>query len=159
MKYLTSLCLLSLIASSMIAQVSPTISGGSITGHVIDAATGQPIKLALLQLRPETESARPSQSKTDENGKFAFENIVPGRYRLSASRNGYLRKEYGAKLPNLPGTLLEIPVLDHESWKRNAHRHRYSEARQTKSRIILHGTVMSLSSRVAILGRGFRFQT
>ena len=108
MKYLTSLLLSSLISSSTPAQVSPTRPGGTIAGHVVDALTGQPVKLALLQLQPETESARPSQSKTDENGKFAFDNIVPGRYRLSASRNGYLRQDYGAKLPNHPGTLLEI---------------------------------------------------
>ena len=108
MKHLNSVLLSSLIASSMIAQVSPATPGGTIAGHVVDALIGQPIKLALVQLRPETESARSSQSKTDENGKFSFDNIAPGRYRLSASKNGYLRQDYGAKLPNHPGTLLEI---------------------------------------------------
>jgi hypothetical protein len=61
-----------------------------------------------VQIRPEITPSRPSQSRTDERGKFVYDNVVPGRYRLFASRNGYLREDYGAKLPNHPGTLFQI---------------------------------------------------
>ena len=92
------------------AQSFPTAPGklGTISGQVLDAATGQPIKMALLQLRPETESTRPSQSRADDSGTYSLDNIAPGRYRLSAVRNGYLRQEYGAKSPNHPGVLLDV---------------------------------------------------
>ena len=36
-------------------------------------------------------------------GQFSFQNLEPGQYRLSATRNGYVRMEYGARSPNRPG--------------------------------------------------------
>jgi hypothetical protein len=45
---------------------------------------------------------------TDDQGRFQITDLEPGRYRLFAARNGYTRMEYGQKLLNRPGTVLNI---------------------------------------------------
>ena len=45
---------------------------------------------------------------TDDQGKFQITDLEPGSYRLFAARNGYTRMEYGQKLMNRPGTMLNI---------------------------------------------------
>ena len=45
---------------------------------------------------------------TDGSGKFTLLNVPPGRYRLFASRDGYVRSEYGQRGPTLPGTTLNL---------------------------------------------------
>src|SRR6185436_14473010 len=41
-------------------------------------------------------------------GKFVFQNVQPGRYRLFAARDGYVRAEYGQRGPSSPGTALTL---------------------------------------------------
>jgi hypothetical protein len=45
---------------------------------------------------------------TDDQGRFQITDLEPGAYRLYAARNGYTRMEYGQKLMNRPGTILNI---------------------------------------------------
>jgi protocatechuate 3,4-dioxygenase beta subunit len=45
---------------------------------------------------------------TDDQGRFQLTDLEPGTYRLFAARNGYTRMEYGQKLMNRPGTVLNI---------------------------------------------------
>jgi len=45
---------------------------------------------------------------TDDQGKFQITDLEPGRYRLFVARNGYNRMEYGQKLLNRPGTVLNL---------------------------------------------------
>jgi hypothetical protein len=47
-------------------------------------------------------------ANTDINGKFTFTNIVPGRYYLSAEREGFLRVNFGQRGRFSPGTPLRI---------------------------------------------------
>jgi hypothetical protein len=45
---------------------------------------------------------------SDDLGRFQITDLEPGTYRLFAARNGYTRMEYGQKLMNRPGTVLNI---------------------------------------------------
>jgi protocatechuate 3,4-dioxygenase beta subunit len=86
----------------------------SVSGQVTNASTGEPVRHALVALRrvdtsPGVTNVQVTQSgTTDAAGRFALAGIEPGKYRLSAERNGFLNTQYGARSPNKPGTLLTL---------------------------------------------------
>jgi hypothetical protein len=45
---------------------------------------------------------------TDDAGRFAFREVAPGRYLLSAKKPGYVTLEYGAKRGERPGVALVV---------------------------------------------------
>ena len=59
-----------------------------------------------------TAARKPCSTPTpaDANGKFVFEDVLPGRYTLSAERTGFLRQNYGARgaAPGSPGVVLTL---------------------------------------------------
>jgi protocatechuate 3,4-dioxygenase beta subunit len=70
-------------------------SKGSVQGTVIDSKTGQPLRGAEVSLRVLGTGNRgePNSSISDAEGHFAFDNLGAGRYRLTASRNGYVNRD------------------------------------------------------------------
>jgi protocatechuate 3,4-dioxygenase beta subunit len=74
----------------------------SLQGSVVDSKTGQPLKGAEVMLRPMSMGNRgePNSAISDAEGHFSFGGLAPGRYRLAASRNGYLSRDprFGASL-------------------------------------------------------------
>jgi hypothetical protein len=62
---------------------------------VADSKTGQPLKGAEVSLRILSAGNRgePAGAVTDAEGHFAFDGLAAGRYRLNASRNGYLSRD------------------------------------------------------------------
>jgi 5-hydroxyisourate hydrolase-like protein (transthyretin family) len=74
----------------------------SLQGSVVDSKTGQPLKGAEVMLRPMSMGNRgePNSAMSDAEGHFSFGGLAPGRYRLAASRNGYLSRDprFGASL-------------------------------------------------------------
>ncbi len=71
-----------------------------ISGTVVDAISGQPLPHASVGI---DVSASPGSSAslesnraavTDSEGKFAFANLPPGKYALSARRRGYFPQMY-----------------------------------------------------------------
>jgi protocatechuate 3,4-dioxygenase beta subunit len=83
-----------------------------IAGTVVSAATGDPLKKVRVTLSREGEdnrgASKPILAITDEAGHFSIDQIAPGRYHLSAERNGYLHQEYGQQKFNRPGTALSL---------------------------------------------------
>jgi hypothetical protein len=85
-----------------------------IEGQVTNVATGAPVKkidllLNRIDLDPRTGAQQTTYSATsDTGGKFAMTDIEPGKYRLTASGNGFVRATYGARGPNRPGTTLSL---------------------------------------------------
>lgn len=70
----------------------------AIEGRVLRAGSGDPIR--KVQLTLVREQGRPSNSNfavTDDSGRFSFTGLDPGRYQLSADRNGYVRQQYGQR--------------------------------------------------------------
>jgi hypothetical protein len=67
----------------------------SIEGTVVNALTGEPLKKVHLTLRPlDQQNALPYGANTDAAGHFLMDELDPGRYSFSASRNGFLGQSY-----------------------------------------------------------------
>ena len=77
--------------------------GGAIRGKVIGADTGDGLKKVTLVLRRTQAQGgdQPTSTQTDANGEYQFEDVKPGKYSLSARRNGYVDTIYGQKPVNL----------------------------------------------------------
>jgi protocatechuate 3,4-dioxygenase beta subunit len=75
---------------------------GSIEGRVTNAVTGEALRRVALSL---TGPGRVT-AETDENGRFAFQGLDPGRYALTAERAGFARQTYGARGSSTTGTPL-----------------------------------------------------
>jgi hypothetical protein len=80
----------------------------TVEGQVLKAGTGEPLKKARVVLRNVDERDVVYSTSTVESGRFVVTNVRPGRYRLSAERNGYLRVNYGQRRPNQAGTVLTL---------------------------------------------------
>src|SRR5215471_2990488 len=78
-----------------------------IRGHVLDAATGQPLRRAQVRaLAPELRDNR--VAVTDPSGAYEFKNLAAGRYSLSVSKGSYVGVTYGQARPNEPGKPLQV---------------------------------------------------
>jgi len=75
----------------------------SLHGTVVDSKTGQPVKGAEVTLRGGglgssgswvggQGRSEPAAAVSDSEGHFAFDSLAPGRYRVTASRNGYVNR-------------------------------------------------------------------
>ncbi len=80
--------------------LSAQTSSSSIEGSLIDYRTGSPIAKATLDLQSLTNSIIRYPASTGTDGAFVFRNVEPGRYTLTAGRNGYVRQQYGQRGPN-----------------------------------------------------------
>jgi protocatechuate 3,4-dioxygenase beta subunit len=77
---------------------------GAIGGYVVKLGSGEPISKATVTISAFNGGRNASYTATTTAaGQFAFQNLEPGQYRLSVTRNGYVRTEYGARTPNRPG--------------------------------------------------------
>ncbi len=82
---------------------------GSIQGFVVKLGTGEPVGKAIVTLSPFSGGrAQTYSATTNSGGQFAFQNLEPGQYRLTATRNGYVRSEYGARSPNKSGLPINL---------------------------------------------------
>jgi hypothetical protein len=79
------LVLASLIATTLLSQTP-----GSIEGAVLNDRSGLPLSRAHVVLRPQQAGLSAISADTDDKGTFSIGEIEPGRYSLSASRDGYL---------------------------------------------------------------------
>jgi protocatechuate 3,4-dioxygenase beta subunit len=94
--FLLALLLIVLTAPGAPSQATADSQNkGSIHGTVVDAKNGQPLRGAEVSLRVLSQGNRgePSSAASDSEGHFAFDNLAAGRYRLTASRNGYLNRD------------------------------------------------------------------
>lgn len=99
-----------LCATPLAAQLplGPPPEKGTIEGQVVKAGTGEPLKKARVVLRKAEGREPPQVAITDAGGRFQLKDVEPGRYRLTVFRNGYVRREYGQRGPNTPGTILAV---------------------------------------------------
>jgi protocatechuate 3,4-dioxygenase beta subunit len=81
---------------------------GSVSGTIISALTGEPLRKASVSLTTRGRGGRPLVASTDASGKFTLTNVAPGEYRLVGSRNGFVRQEYGARQPGRSGAALTV---------------------------------------------------
>ena len=103
-----------------IAQQAPQPAAGAanqkpirLEGRVV-GLNGDPIRKANVRLQgsgpviPVRNSQGPTSysQTTDDAGKFFFDNVTPGRYTLSADKNGFLAARYGARTEDSPAVPL-----------------------------------------------------
>ena len=73
----------------------------SIEGIVVRAGTSTPIARARVNIGS-------TQALTDESGRFSFKNLRAGKYRLSASRDGYMPAQYGERARGAQGNEITL---------------------------------------------------
>ena len=74
--------------------------GATISGKVIDSATGRPISNARIVAKNIDRDESRYESDTDANGLYTLVGLAPGRYgiRAEADRQGYTRMYYDDRL-------------------------------------------------------------
>jgi len=98
---------------ALAAQTKPE-EACAIGGQVTNAATGEPVRRALVSLRRIAMSLGVTTIQatqtvaTDAEGQFAMAGIAPGKYWLGAERNGFLPTMYGSRGPGKSGVLLTL---------------------------------------------------
>ncbi len=79
-----------------------------VSGKVVSASTEEPLGKAIVALQNVEERRRPSGGvRTDDEGRFEIE-TEPGRYRLTARRNGFVDGAWGQRGPGQPGGVLDL---------------------------------------------------
>jgi hypothetical protein len=75
-----------------------------VSGRVVAAAEGSPLKSARVVLIPEHSHAHQEiyGATTDPDGQFVLKDVPPGRYRFLATHNGFVDKEYTGKSADAP---------------------------------------------------------
>jgi protocatechuate 3,4-dioxygenase beta subunit len=85
--------LVALLVAILSSQAAPAATTGRIAGRVTAEGTNAPVPGARVMLipfaRPVGPTGMPSQATTDEEGRFAFEGLAPGEYRLDVQRTGF----------------------------------------------------------------------
>ena len=85
-------------------QPQPT---ASIEGTVLKLGTTEAVPRAKVTLSQ--QGSPNSQAITaDDGGKFAFRSLVPGQYRLTATRDGYVPAEFGQRGPGASGVQITL---------------------------------------------------
>jgi hypothetical protein len=79
---------------------------GLIRGRITAADTGRPLRRARVTLTG--DDGRPRSTTTTSDGFYAFAEIPPGRYRLSASHTGHLTLAYGQRRPLEQGRPIDL---------------------------------------------------
>src|SRR5215471_11331392 len=65
----------------------------SIEGVVVQAGNNNPLSKARVELHADIDGAPVLDSMTtDEDGRFVFQGVRPGRFRLTVTRPGYVRR-------------------------------------------------------------------
>ena len=88
---------------------NPQVPTGTakISGRVISAETGGPVRRAHVRIA--SRDARAGRTvTTDADGRYEFVGLAAGRYRLYASKGGYVELEYGQARPFESGKPIDV---------------------------------------------------
>jgi len=88
----------------------------SLQGKISNAVTGEPIKKVSVIL----SGGGNVTAETNEKGEFTFDNLNPGRYRLTARKNGFADGAYGARGKSNAGVPLDLAArqeMKEVNWK------------------------------------------
>ena len=84
----------------------------ALEGTVINSVTGEALKKARLTLRPigmqNGMPGIPYGANTDGAGHFLIDNVDPGKYTFTASRNGFVSQQYSPQGNSRQGTSLTL---------------------------------------------------
>ena len=89
------------------AQPSAPAPSGKISGRVVAADTGRPIKRARVSLNA-AELPGGRGMLTDDSGIYEITDLPAGRYTLNVSKSGFVSLSYGQRRPLQAGTPLQL---------------------------------------------------
>lgn len=83
-----------LLVALTLSQAAPAAEQtGRVSGRVTAQGANTPlagVRITLIPTtRPTIPMGMPPQALTDQDGRYVFDRVVPGSYRVSADRNGY----------------------------------------------------------------------
>lgn len=102
---LTRIAVLFLLIQSFAGQQP---SGLSLRGVVMKAADGEPLARVSVELRRSDARTATYAVTSGDDGTFQFSAIQPGRYRLLATRTGFLPAEFGQSYPGGAGLAITV---------------------------------------------------
>lgn len=104
---------ISLVLSGQQQQTQQTVTEkpGRVSGKVLNAITGEPVRKATVTMQPagggQQQGGPPGfggggmrgglSAATDNAGAFVFESVTPGRYRVSGEKTGFIRSTFGGR--------------------------------------------------------------
>jgi uncharacterized surface anchored protein len=85
-----------LAAQSASATASPANAAGSfrVAGTIVSKTDARPLGRARVTLRDAKNPERFESIITEEDGKFAFENVPAGKYSLTGAKRGFISAAY-----------------------------------------------------------------
>src|SRR5712691_891672 len=86
---------------------TPSTPAGRITGRVVAADTGRPVKRARVFVTA-AELPGGRGMMTDDAGVFDLTELPAGRYNLTVSKSGFVSLSYGQRRPLQAGTPLQL---------------------------------------------------
>jgi protocatechuate 3,4-dioxygenase beta subunit len=96
----------------VLAALAVQQPGASIEGVVVKLGSSEPIANADVRLGSQSNvpmAGRIPATKTDSSGRFFFDNVSPGTYRVFATTDGgFVPAEYGQRSPTGDGTALVV---------------------------------------------------
>jgi protocatechuate 3,4-dioxygenase beta subunit len=96
------------------------VNDARVFGRVVDAGTSRPLRGAFVVAVPQRLSdgtlvtdardaeTRPTATRTDDDGRFALRDLMPGEYVLVARRSGYVQQQLGQASHSTPGRHLVV---------------------------------------------------
>jgi hypothetical protein len=112
-----NLILVSLLIAALIlvtpsaAAFQTSTRNGGVSGRVVDRETKAPVSAARVVIA--ADGRAPVQTLTDRDGRYTFELLEPGSYRLEVDRVGYVKPDT-QQLPIIrlaAGQVLEVPPV------------------------------------------------
>jgi hypothetical protein len=85
---------------------APPAPSGRITGRVLAADTGRPVRRARVYVSAAQFEGR--GTLTDDNGVFDLTDLPAARYTLTVSKTGFVTLSYGQRRPLQAGTPLQL---------------------------------------------------
>jgi hypothetical protein len=101
--------------TSLLLLLAPLVlfaQGASVQGIVTRSGGSEPLSKAIVELRPESnDNDILSSMTTDEDGRFIFQPVSAGRYRLTVRRAGYSRPPMSITVvAGQPFTAVQLPM-------------------------------------------------